>query len=242
MPNYVLVHGAWQGAWSWEGVSHELQEAQGSDDPGKIIAMDLPGHGRRSEDEIRRITVEHYVQAVATPIQVERLEDVVLVGHGFAATFLPQVAIELGERVKRVVFIAGELPPEGKPAYDRLPSWDKMMLKMLKAEEKGFKFPDFIFKAKLCKGLDGDSTRQILSRLVADPFMPWMTPVSRQGFAGNFPTTYIVLNRDNILRPRLQRVYIQSLGSPDIEELEAGHGAVFSHAGEIARLILKHAG
>jgi len=239
--NFILVHGAWQGAWFWERVIEQMEVARESHGVGEVLAPDLPGHGQRFADEIRRITVEHYIQAVVTTAQVKRLQDIVLVGHGFAATFLPQAALELGDRVKQVVFIAGELLPEGQTAYDRLSHWDKMMLRVFKAEEKGFRFPDFIFKGILCNGLDGRSTRELLSRLVPEPFLPWHTPVSRQGFVGNFPTTYVVLTRDKVIRPRLQRRYSQSLGSPQLEELDAGHGALLSHPREVASILLKYA-
>ena len=246
MSNLILVHGAWQGAWSWERVIPHLEMDSSAHETGQILALDLPGHGQRFADEIRRITMDHYIHAVVTPVQVKRLDDVVLVGHGFAATFLPQVALELGDRVKHVVFIGGELPPEGRTVHDRLSLRDKVMLKVFKAEEKGFMLPDFILKGILCNGLDRSSTSELLSRLVPEPFLPWLTPVSRQGFAGNFPTTYITLTRDKAIPPGLQRRYSQSLGDPrssqtlHVEELDAGHGALFSHPREVADVLLKY--
>ena len=238
--NFILVHGAWMGAWVWERVSEQLEASRESYNVGEVVSSDLPGHGMRSADEIRLITMEHYLHAVVTMVQVTRLEDTVLVGQGFAATFLPRVALELGERVKRVVFIAGELPAEGKTAYDRLSLRDKTMLWAFKAREKGFRFPDFIFKGILCNGLDEHSTKEMLSRLVPEPLLPWRTAVYRQGFAGGFPTTYVVLTRDKAVRPGLQRRYIQSLGSPEVEEMDASHGVLFSHPREVASILLKY--
>ena len=240
MSNFVLVHGAWQSAWSWERVIGEMEAARGSHDVGQVLAPDLPGHGRRYADDVRRVTMEHYVHAVATLVQVERLEDVVLVGHGFSGTFLPRVAVELGDRVKRVVFLAGQLPPEGESVYDRLSLWNKLMLRAFKAGEKGFRFPDSIFKGILCNGLDATSCRDLLSRVVPESLLPWRTPVFRQGFAGRFKTTYVILARDKAIRPRLQRRYSQSLGSLQIEELTAGHAAPLSHPREVARLLLEY--
>ena len=245
MSNLILVHGAWQGAWSWEQVIEKIQEAGESSGVDQVLAPDMPGHGRRFADEIRLITMDHYVNAVVTLVAVRRLEDVVLVGHGFAATFLPRAALELRDRVKRVVFIAGELPPEGKSAYDRLSLWDKVMLRAFKAGEKGFRFPDFIFKEILFDGLDGNSARQMLSRLVPEPFLPWGEPVSREEFVDRFPTTYVVLTKDKVTRPQLQRRYIRSI-NPDsgrqpvtVEELDAGHGALLAHPQDIANILLK---
>ena len=239
MPNFVLVHGAWTGAWVWERVVEHLSSGDDSGDAGKVMALDLPGHGRRSVDEIRRITVEHYVQAVTTPVEVERLDDVVLVGHGFAGTILPRVATYLGSKVRRVIFLAGELPPEGKSPYNRLSRRDKLMLRLVRAQENGFRFPDMIFKRLLCQGLDRETARGVLARLVPDPFLPWLTPVSREGFPGDIPTTYVTLSGDRVVPRRLQRVYAHSLGTPDVQELAAGHGALLSHPQEVAACILK---
>ena len=239
MPNFILIHGAWQGAWAWDHVVKQMKATGESHEVGEVLALDLPGHGQRSVDEIRRITMEHYINAVVTPIQLKRLEEVVLVGQGFAATFLPQVALELGSRVSRVVFIAGDLPPEGEMAYDRLSLRDKLMLRVFKARENGFRFPDFIFKRILCEGLDGSSTREVLSRLVPDPILPWQTPVSRKGFVGSFPTTYVALTRDKVVPYRLQRRYSQSLGSPKVEQLNAGHGAPLTHSQGVSRILLR---
>ena len=40
MTHFVLVHGAWHGAWCWEKVA-PLLEARGH----AVHAIDLPGHG-----------------------------------------------------------------------------------------------------------------------------------------------------------------------------------------------------
>ena len=40
MKNYLLVHGAWHGAWAWEETKRSL-EALGH----HVITIDLPGHG-----------------------------------------------------------------------------------------------------------------------------------------------------------------------------------------------------
>ena len=205
---------------------------------GEVLAVDLPGHGQRASEDIRRITMEHYVQAVSTPIQVGRMEDVVLVGHGFAATFLPQVALELEGLVSRVVLIGGELPAEGRSAYDRLSRWQKLMMRLFKAEEKGIWYPGFIFRGILCNGLDRDSTREMLAGLVPEPLAPWQTPVSRVEYLAKFPTTYVVLGRDKAIKAGLQKSYARTLNGAAVTELDAGHGALLSHATEVAELIL----
>jgi pimeloyl-ACP methyl ester carboxylesterase len=238
MPNFVLVHGAWQGSWLWGRVAGELESAGESRGVGQVVTVDLPGHGSRASEDLRRITTEHYVQAVVTPVQVGRLEDVVLVAHGFSASFIPQVASELEGLVSRVVLIGGELPEDGSSVYDRLSPWQKLMTRVFKAGEKGILYPEPIFKGILCNGLDRDSTRLVLGRLVPEPLAPWRTPVSRLGLDGGIPIAYAVLERDKAIRAGLQRRYAGSLKNASVTEMDAGHNAPLSHPTQVAELLL----
>ncbi|MCE2404760.1 MAG: alpha/beta hydrolase [Dehalococcoidia bacterium] len=238
MPNFVLVHGAWQGSWLWSRVAGELQSAGESRSVGQVVAVDLPGHGSRASEDLRRITTEHYVQAVTTPVQVGRLEDVVLVAHGFSAAFIPQVASELDGLVNRVVLIGGELPDDGRSVYDGLSPWQKLMTRVFKAGEKGILYPEPIFKGILCNGLDRDSTRLVLDGLVPEPLAPWRTPVARLGFETRVPTSYAVLKRDKAVRSGLQRRYAASLQGAAVTEMDAGHNAPLSHPSQVAELLL----
>ena len=55
---YILVHGAWHGAWSWDKVI-PLMQAKGD----KAIAVDLPGHGT-NPGRTADITLDAYVNEV----------------------------------------------------------------------------------------------------------------------------------------------------------------------------------
>jgi pimeloyl-ACP methyl ester carboxylesterase len=238
MPNFVLVHGAWQGSWVWDRVAGELESAGEARGVGRVVAVDLPGHGSRASEDVRRITTEHYVQAVTTPVQVGRLEDVVLVAHGFSATFIPRVAADLEGLVSRVVLLGGELPADGRSAYDRLSLSQKLMMRVFKADEKRILYPRFVFKGILCNGLDRESARVMLAGVVPEPLAPWQTPVARLGFETRIPTTYAVLKRDKAIRASLQRRYARSLNGATVTEMDAGHGALLSHPSQVAELLL----
>ena len=241
MTNYVLVHDAWHGAWAWEKVVPLLESGREDHQIGEVVALDLPGHGEKAYGEIRRITRQHYLEAVITPVQLNRLTDVVLVGQGFAGTFLPLVAAELGDIVKRVVFVAGMLPPEGEPPFRWLPLSLRLMVTPLRPTEKGVTFPRPVFRRMLCNGVDDELVESVLGRLVPDPYLPWTVPVSRQGFVGRFPTTYVLLTRDRAISPSTQRRYAGTQDAPEIVELAAGHEASLTHPEPIAELLLSYA-
>ena len=58
MATFLLVHGAWHGAWCWEKVVVAL-EAAGH----RAIAIDLPGHGDDPTPP-ENVTLASYSQAI----------------------------------------------------------------------------------------------------------------------------------------------------------------------------------
>ena len=86
-PPLILLHGAWHGAWCWEGNFKEFFEGEGFE----VICPDLPSHGtRHGEGPMWRNRISTYVG------DMERLIDSfdtppILIGHsmgGFVAQHL----------------------------------------------------------------------------------------------------------------------------------------------------------
>lgn len=105
---YILVHGAWHGAWCWYKVIPEMT-GKGY----KTIAIDLPGHGKDTTNpEI--VTFRMYVdkvKQVANNINGK----VILVGHSMSGTVISQAAEELGkEKVFKLVYLDAFLPKNGE--------------------------------------------------------------------------------------------------------------------------------
>ena len=105
MSTFVLVHGAWHGAWCWDRLVPEL-EAHGH----RTIAMDLP-----SDDE--GMTFDGYADAVCATLRGAG-EDIVLVGHSLAGHTIPLVAAR--RPVKRLVYLCSLVPQPGRSLRDQL--------------------------------------------------------------------------------------------------------------------------
>ena len=74
MSNYVLIHGAWHGAWCWYKMLPLLKRV-GHD----VIAPDLPGLGK-DMTPIDQISLESWTKGICE-IVVAQPNPVVLVGH-----------------------------------------------------------------------------------------------------------------------------------------------------------------
>lgn len=106
MATFVLVHGAWHGAWCWQRLV-PLLRSRGHD----VLAPDLPGHGADTT-EVAGQSLEAYTRRIADVVR-EGGDDVVLVGHSLGGLVISAVAEALPERVRRLVYLTGFLPRDG---------------------------------------------------------------------------------------------------------------------------------
>jgi len=97
---FVLVPGAWLGAWAWRRVV-PLLEHEGH----RAHPVTLTGMGDRVHLASRDVGVETAIQDVLNVIKYEDLDDVVLVGHSFAGKVVAAVADRVPERVKLVLYL-----------------------------------------------------------------------------------------------------------------------------------------
>ncbi|WP_222703664.1 alpha/beta hydrolase family protein [Sinomonas sp. R1AF57] len=113
---YVLVHGAWHGAWCWRPVER-LLEAAGA----RVFTPTLTGLGDRAHLLTPDVGLDTHIADVRAAIETEELRDVVLVGHSYAGMVVTGVAAEIPDRIKRLVIIDGFLPEAGEAAIRLLP-------------------------------------------------------------------------------------------------------------------------
>ncbi len=109
MANFVLVHGAWHGAWCWRRVIDQLQQ-QGH----RAYAVTLTGLGERAHLLSPAITLETHIEDVRQLIETEELSDVVLAVHSYAGMIGTAIADRLGERLKHLVYVDAVIPKPGE--------------------------------------------------------------------------------------------------------------------------------
>jgi pimeloyl-ACP methyl ester carboxylesterase len=105
-PTFVLVHGAWQGAWAWDPIVARLA-AVGR----RAVAVDLPGNGHE-ETPPGAVDVNLYARHLAATID-GIAGPVVLVGHSMGGTAVAQACEARPERIALAIYIAAFLLPDG---------------------------------------------------------------------------------------------------------------------------------
>jgi alpha-beta hydrolase superfamily lysophospholipase len=126
---FILVHGAWHGAWCYKKVANILATQD-----YLTIARDLPGHGLSAKfpvsyfqrplkepgefntepSPVAAVTLDDYVeQVVSTVHQIAKQgKKVVLVGHSLAGIVLNAVGEKLGSpQIDRLIYLTAFMPP-----------------------------------------------------------------------------------------------------------------------------------
>ena len=111
---FVLVPGAWLGAWAWRRVVRLLELGGNA-----VYPLTLTGMGDRVHLATQQVGIETAIQDVINAIVYEGLEDVVLVGHNFAGKVVAGVADRMPERIGTLLFLDAF-----RPARVRTPQGD----------------------------------------------------------------------------------------------------------------------
>jgi pimeloyl-ACP methyl ester carboxylesterase len=229
MSSFVLVHGGAHGAWCWDRVVPLLSRDPRVD---RVLAVDLPGHGRRIDAKPQAdITLEDYVDAVVADVLGDDLVDVVLVGHSLAGITIPHVAARLPERIRRLVYLSTTNPALGRSVMDELQT------NALSPVSRGIDTT-----AAFCSDLDAETARWLESRLGPQPLGPLEQKVTRVAGPPQIPSTYVLLEKDEVLPPAYQLEHAERLGVGEILRLAAGHSAFASCPEALAELLLRYLG
>jgi pimeloyl-ACP methyl ester carboxylesterase len=229
---FVLVHGAWHGAWCWRDVT-PLLETEGH----QVLAPDLPGHGRDSTP-VSGMTLESYARRVQHSVEAAS-EPVVLVGHSFGGMVVTQTAEYVPERIGRLVYLTAVLPetrqtrstPTGSIGADPDLVIDRQAGTCVVAEHA---------RRDLFYGeCSREAVRFALARLVPESLTAITAPVyvTRQG-AGRVPRAFIECVRDNAITIDVQRLMQARFPCDPVLALDADHSPFLSRPRELANHLL----
>jgi len=115
MSTFVLVHGAWQSAGTWDRLAPVL-ENRGH----RVITPLLRGLGTDQGRLSRDITLQQHIEDVS--LELTKLQErVILVGHSYAGMIISAVVESDPNQVERLVFLDGFIPDDGQSILDLLP-------------------------------------------------------------------------------------------------------------------------
>lgn len=109
MADFLLVHGAWHGAWCWQKLTPILQRAG-----HRVHAVTLTGVGERAHLLHPGITLETHIEDVRRAWECEELMSPALVVHSYAGMIGTALADRFGEELGHVVYVDAVVPKPGE--------------------------------------------------------------------------------------------------------------------------------
>jgi len=106
---YVIVHGAWGGAWDWRRVDSILT-AHGH----HVYRPTLTGLGDRVHLASPTIGLGTHITDIVNVLVWEDLHDVILVGHSYGGMVITGVADQVPERIRHLIYLDAFLPDSGE--------------------------------------------------------------------------------------------------------------------------------
>lgn len=231
MSTFILVHGAWHGAWCWDRVVPILAAAGHT-----VCTPELPGVDKHS-----RITSADYIRTLRTVVE-EQSGKVILVGHSLGGMVISAVTEQIPDRIDKLVFAAAFLLADGECVNDLETRVGGSLLTphlTLSPDRHTFNIPpaDVIRQAMYNDTTDADF-RHALSRLRPQPVLPFITPIQLSDKAfGTVPRIYIECLQDRSLPLNSQRSMLERTCCETVFALESGHAPFFSSYNELTGLL-----
>ncbi|MFF1687292.1 alpha/beta fold hydrolase [Streptomyces sp. NPDC058254] len=231
MTEYVLVAGAWLGAWAWDDVVPELRAAGHG-----AHAVTLTGVADKQGVPAGQKT---HVQDIVDEVERLGLRDVVLVGHSYSGIPVGQAAERIGDRLTRVVFVDSNVPADGESFVS---AWwqGPAALEAVLAANDGY-WPPLTAPDCEGQGLDDAQIARFVGRATPHPGASLSEPAVMSHPLGGLPATYIKCLLDG---PEPSDDVAELLRSESwrLREMDTGHWPMFSRPEELARILLEEAG
>ena len=234
---FVLVHGAFQAAYAWDGVKDELIK-QGHN----VIVIELPGHGKDNTAP-SSITMDTYRDAVLASI-AKTNGKVILVGHSLGGMVISAVAESAPTKIERLIYLAAFVPKNGQRLLEiaggdtqseltplLVPSADQLTIGLSDIS----KIPDVF-----CAEGTADIKKRLIDNYRPDPAIPFTNAVTLTAANfGNAAKSYIRTENDRAFGIKLQDQMITDSNINDVYTIASGHCPHLSKPQELTTLLLK---
>ncbi|HEY8527594.1 MAG TPA: alpha/beta fold hydrolase [Acidimicrobiales bacterium] len=236
---FVLVHGGFHGAWCWGPTIAELERLG-----HEAVAVDLPGHGERRDEQPTIASRRDTIVAALRPGDV-------VVGHsggGYDATIAVDAATDL---VSHVVYLAAGLPREGRTIPEAMTNRNAedgpidgdvtgMLGHLRFADDGTMTWGEFATAWEFFyHDCDEATARWAFERLSPErPGDYHTSPISVPRFwAADLPRSYILCLQDRAKPHWLSDVVIERLGV-DALTIDTSHSPFLSRPRELAELLV----
>ncbi|WP_225840131.1 alpha/beta fold hydrolase [Streptomyces sp. NK08204] len=170
MATFVLVPGAWLGAWVWEDTARALRERGHT-----ALPLTLTGLAEHTDQGGPQTDVDTHIADLTDFVERNDLRDVTLVAHSYAAAPVTGAAGRLGDRLERVAYVDSAPFATGMCMLDLMPPQVADQLRQqVSASGDGWRLPmppfEVLGMSNNLDGLDEGQRNVMRARATPQPF------------------------------------------------------------------------
>lgn len=234
MANFMLVHGAWHGAWCWRDVLPLLVRAG-----HRVHAVTLTGLGERSHLMSPAITLETFISDVAQALEAEEMHDVVLAVHSFAGMIGTAIADRMPDRVAHLVYVDAVVPQPGESWSSTHSAVTREARIAASEASRDYSFPP---PDPAVYGLSGAQHDWVRRRQVPHPGHTYTMPLQFDALrVSQVPRTFIDCTHPPLATIDVSRQRVRDpsfWGAPwHVVELATGHDPMVSAPHDLAQVL-----
>ncbi|MBD0670738.1 alpha/beta fold hydrolase [Streptomyces sp. CBMA156] len=224
-PAFLLVHGAWHGAWCWDAVRAALDA-----DGWRSHAVDLPSSAPARPDGTGPAGLPE--DAAVIRDHLRRIDGpVVVVAHSYGGAPVTE-AIAGAANVVRAVYLAAFQLDAGESLFSFLG-------KPAPEDESGHTPPGKDARQLHFPDVPDAEADRAVARLTPQSVRSFTEPVRTAGWR-TVPSSYVICDHDRALEPSRQRVL--AARADTVHRLPSGHAPFLSMPGKLAALLAGIAG
>lgn len=240
MQQYVLIAGAWHGAWCWARVLPLLRAA------GCLPhAVTLTGVGDRAHLFSAGIRLAVHIQDVIGLITCEEMDNVVLVGHSYAGMVITGVADALMQQerpvLRHLVYLDAIVPRPGE-SWSSQQSPEAVAARIKSAMTEGGGVAILPPDPKVF-GLEGSDYEWAKRRMTPQPLALYQETLQFDAErVAKLPRTFIDCTNPALDAIAAMRKRVREEAGWRVLELKAGHDSMISAPRQLAEILLSCTG
>ena len=222
---YILVHGAWSGAWCWRDVGAELTSRDAN-----WTVIDLPSstHGAHPNtflaDDAREV------------IEIAKLDGpVVLVGHSYGGAVITEAADQV-PNLERLIYVAAFVPALGQSvseANQEVPN-RTLLDEAIEIDGEFLRLHPERAAAALYQDCTDEVSTWAVSQLTTQTIASFRSP--RSSFDVDVPSYYVLCSNDQAVDPGLQELMAHRC--TEVARIDSGHSPFLSQPVALCDLLL----
>jgi pimeloyl-ACP methyl ester carboxylesterase len=229
-PVYVLIPGAWHGAWSWRPVAERLRAAG-----NRAVTLTLPGLGDGDDPSGHRL--RDAVDYVVDQVRQLDLDNVIFVAHSWGGYPATGAAHQLADRVSKVIYYNAFVPVNGQCLLDDSPPEIRhLLITLIDESPSGIVSLPQEYSDRLLPEAAPETQRMVANLLTPQPGRYFLDVPDFDAASPNMAIVYLAGERDGAM-PLSPAVFAARLGVEPIA-VPGPHSGMLTHPDEVANAIL----